>query len=248
MEYTSLAPKKEPNMSTAYTAASQSKDELIKSNMTLVKKIAYFYAGRVQKAAEVEDLIQIGMMGLVEAAHKYSPREGVTFPVYARLRIKGSIVDYLRKSSNLCRRTIKNKQNYDRAYDLLRRNLGRVPTHDEVSKDLDIPTLELHSWEKEFAANQHQSMEEATEIYGDFLISTDPTIEEKLISGELKEHLRDALKVLNSKQVLVVQLYYVEELNVYEIAEVLSISTGRVSQIKSAALSLLREKVESDLF
>ena len=99
---------------------------------------------------------------------------------------------------------------------------------------------------KEFAANQHQSMDEATEIYGDFLISTDPTIEEKLISGELKEHLRDALKVLNSQQVLVIQLYYVEELNVYEIAEVLSVSTGRVSQIKSAALSLLRQEVESE--
>ena len=125
-------------MSTAYTTASLSKDELIKTNMSLVKKIANFYAGRVQKAAEVEDLIQIGMMGLVEAAHKYSPREGISFPIYARLRIKGSIVDYLRKSSNLCRRTIKNKQNYDRAYALLRKNFGRVPTHDEVSKELDI--------------------------------------------------------------------------------------------------------------
>ena len=215
----SLAPKKALNMSTAYTTASLSKDELIQKHMSLVKKVAYFYAGRVQK---------------------------VSFQIYARMRIKGSIVDYLRKSSNLCRRTIKNKQNYDRAYDLLRKNFGRVPTHDEVSTELDISTVELHSWEKEFAANQHQSMEEATEIYGDFLISTDPTIEEKLISGELKEHLRDALKVLNPQQVLVIQLYYVEELNVYEIAEVLSVSTGRVSQIKSAALSLLRQEVESE--
>ena len=79
--------------------------------MSLVKKVAYFYAGRVQKAAEVEDLIQIGMMGLVEAAHNYKPHDGVSFQIYARMRIKGSIVDYLRKSSNLCRRTIKNKQN-----------------------------------------------------------------------------------------------------------------------------------------
>jgi RNA polymerase sigma factor for flagellar operon FliA len=243
----SLALKKALNMSTAYTSASLSKDELIHKHMSLVKKVAYFYAGRVQKAAEVEDLIQIGMMGLVEAAHNYKPREGVNFQIYARMRIKGSIVDYLRKSSNLCRRTIKNKQNYDRAYDLLRKNFGRVPTHDEVSTELDVSTVELHSWEKEFAANQHQSMEEATEIYGDFLISTDPTIEQKLISGELKEHLRDALKVLNSQQVLVVQLYYVEELNVYEIAEVLSVSTGRVSQIKTAALGLLRQTVESEL-
>lgn len=234
-------------MSSAYASASLSKDELIQKHMSLVKKVAYFYAGRVQKAAEVEDLMQIGMMGLVEAAHNYTPRDGVTFSIYARLRIKGSIVDYLRKSSNLCRRTIKNKQDYDRAYDLLRKNFGRVPTHDEVSKELDVSAVELHSWEKEFAANQNQSMESATEIYGEFLISTEATVEEKLISGELKEHLRKALTVLNSQQVLVIQLYYVEELNVYEIAEVLSVSTGRVSQIKSAAIALLREKVEAEL-
>ena len=234
-------------MSSAYASASLSKDELIQKHMSLVKKVAYFYAGRVQKAAEVEDLMQIGMMGLVEAAHNYTPRDGVTFSIYARLRIKGSIVDYLRKSSNLCRRTIKNKQDYDRAYDLLRKNFGRVPTHDEVSKELDVSAVELHSWEKEFAANQNQSMESATEIYGEFLISTEATVEEKLISGELKEHLRKALTVLNSQQVLVIQLYYVEELNVYEIAEVLSVSTGRVSQIKSAAIALLREKVEVEL-
>ena len=234
-------------MSSAYASASLSKDELIQKHMSLVKKVAYFYAGRVQKAAEVEDLMQIGMMGLVEAAHNYTPRDGVTFSIYARLRIKGSIVDYLRKSSNLCRRTIKNKQDYDRAYDLLRKNFGRVPTHDEVSKELDVSAVELHSWEKEFAANQNQSMESATEIYGEFLISTEATVEEKLISGELKEHLREALTVLNSQQVLVIQLYYVEELNVYEIAEVLSVSTGRVSQIKSAAIALLREKVEAEL-
>lgn len=234
-------------MSSAYASASLSKDELIQKHMSLVKKVAYFYAGRVQKAAEVEDLMQIGMMGLVEAAHNYTPRDGVTFSIYARLRIKGSIVDYLRKSSNLCRRTIKNKQDYDRAFDLLRKNFGRVPTHDEVSKELDVSAVELHSWEKEFAANQNQSMESATEIYGEFLISTEATVEEKLISGELKEHLREALTVLNSQQVLVIQLYYVEELNVYEIAEVLSVSTGRVSQIKSAAIALLREKVEAEL-
>ena len=234
-------------MSSAYASASLSKDELIQKHMSLVKKVAYFYAGRVQKAAEVEDLMQIGMMGWVEAAHNYTPRDGVSFSIYARLRIKGSIVDYLRKSSNLCRRTIKNKQDYDRAYNLLRKNFGRVPTHDEVSKELDVSALELHSWEKEFAANQNQSMESATEIYGEFLISTEATVEEKLISGELKEHLREALTVLNSQQVLVIQLYYVEELNVYEIAEVLSVSTGRVSQIKSAAIALLREKVEAEL-
>lgn len=83
-----------------------SADRLIEANLSLVKKYAFFYAGRVQKAAEVEDLLQVGMMGLIEAAHNYQKR-GCSFESYARLRIKGSIVDYLRKSSNLCRATVK---------------------------------------------------------------------------------------------------------------------------------------------
>ena len=89
-------------------------DRLIEKNTGLVKKYAYFYAGRVQKAAEVEDLLQVGMMGLIEAAHNYENREGVAFESYARMRIKGSIVDYLRKISNLCRTTVKQKQNTDK--------------------------------------------------------------------------------------------------------------------------------------
>ena len=71
----------------------------------------------------------------------------------------------------------------------------------------------------------------------------DASIEEKLMSGELKQHLRDALSVLNSQQALVIQLYYVEELNVYEIAAVLEVSTGRVSQMKKSAIANLRSYI-----
>ena len=103
-----------------------SADRLIEGNTNLVKKYAYFYAGRVQKAAEVEDLLQVGMIGLIEAAHNYEYKEGVAFESYARLRIKGAIVDYLRKSSNLCRTTVKQKQDTDKAKRLLELKLGRL--------------------------------------------------------------------------------------------------------------------------
>ena len=84
-------------------------NELIENNLELVKKIAWQVFGRVQKVVEVEDLIQQGMEGLVFAAQKYSPKDGVTFQQYAQLRIRGSIIDFLRKNSNLCRTTIKKK-------------------------------------------------------------------------------------------------------------------------------------------
>ena len=224
-----------------------SADRLIHDNIRLVKKYAYFYAGRVQKAAEVEDLLQVGMIGLIEAAHNYEKKEGVAFESYARLRIKGSIVDYLRKASNLCRTTVKQKQNTDKARRLLETRLGRFPNAEEIAKELKILPSEFAVWEHNFAANQNQSIDEVTELYGDFVFSVEPNVEDKIFNGELKKYLRDAISLLNQKQILVIELYYVKELNVYEIAEILSVSTGRVSQIKSAAIEILRKKIELDL-
>ena len=224
-----------------------SADILIQNNTRLVKKYAYFYAGRVQKAAEVEDLLQVGMIGLIEAAHNYQKKDGVAFESYARLRIKGSIVDYLRKSSNLCRATVRQKQNTDKARRVLESKLGRFPTSEELAKELKISSSEFAVWEHNFAANQNQSIDEVTELYGDFMFSMEPNVEDKIFSGELKHYLREAIAQLNQQQILVVELYYVKELNVYEIAEILSVSTGRVSQIKSAAIAILRKKIELEL-
>ena len=230
-----------------YTQKTDDKNELISKNMSIVKKIAFFYIGRVHQVIEVEDLLQIGMVGLIEAAHNYAPQEGVTFENYARLRVKGAIIDFLRKSSNLCRGTIKRKQDFDKASRKLEVELKRLPFSEEVATELNISVSELMSWKHDFAASKHQSIEEATEAYGDFLFSGDQSVEDKILNGELKSILRANMGDLNKQQLLVLQLYYVEELNVYEIAEILSVSTGRVSQIKSAAIKELRKAIESEV-
>lgn len=230
-----------------YTQKSDDKNELINKNMSVVKKIAYYYLGRVHQVVEIEDLLQIGMVGLIEAAHNYEPHDGVSFENYARLRVKGAIIDFLRKSSNLCRGTIKRKQDFDKASRKLEVEYKRLPTSEEVAQELDIPISELMSWKHDFAASKHQSIEEATEAYGDFLFSGDQSVEEKILNGELKSILRANIGRLKKQQLLVLQLYYVEELNVYEIAEVLSVSTGRVSQVKSAAIRELRKIIESEV-
>jgi len=221
--------------------------DLIDDNLELVKKIAFYYRGRVGKILDVDDLLQLGMLGLVEAAHNYSPKENVPFAAYATLRIKGSIVDYLRKSSNLCRGTIRRKQDYEKAKRKLEKMLNREPDAHEIASELQIDVTELTKWNHDFAVSQHQSIEEATEAYGDFLFSADISVEEKIFNGQLKDILRNKLDNLNQQQLLVLQLYYVEELNVYEIAEVLSVTTGRVSQIKSAAIKNLRSMIEDQV-
>ena len=234
-------------MKHGYSYHKDNKDELINENLELVKRIAYYYRGRVGKIIEIEDLLQLGMVGLVEAAHNYSPQNDVPFASYAKLRIKGAIVDYLRKSSNLCRGTIRRKQDYERAKRTLEKKLNRDPSVEEVAIELQVEVAELSKWKHDFAVSQHKSIDEATEAYGDFLFSMEVSVEEKIFNGQLKQLLRENLTSLNQQQLMVLQLYYVDELNVYEIAEVLSVTTGRVSQIKSAAVKTLRNLIETQV-
>jgi len=202
--------------------------------------------GRVQNIVEVEDLIQQGMEGLIHAAQKYSPKEGVNFAQYAHLRIRGSIIDFLRKNSNLCRTTIKKKQEFERSRQNLEKKLNRQATEKELTDYLGISIDEFNYWKKAFEANVVQSLDTAYNEYSILFASTDENPELSLQNKELKEQIRHALNVLNPKEALVAQLYYVEELNIYEIAEVLEISTGRISQIKKSIIGKLRDEINPD--
>ena len=221
-------------------------NDLIQGNLDLVKKIAWQLHGRVQNIVEVEDLIQQGMEGLVHAAQKYSPKEGVNFSQYAQLRIRGSIIDFLRKNSNLCRTTIKKKQEFERSRLDLEKKLNRQATEQELIDFLGISDDEFNYWKKAFEANVVQSLDTAYNEYSILFASQDDNPESSLQNKELKNQIKEALSVLNQREALVAQLYYVEELNIYEIAEVLEISTGRISQIKKSIIGKLRDEINSD--
>lgn len=215
-------------------------EELITGHMELVRQIAWHMHGRVHSSIEIEDLIQIGYFGLVTAAQNYTLREGATFASYAGIRIRGAIVDHLRKSSNLCRTTIEMQKKSNVAERELQSRLGRKPTAGEMAKHIGIPETEMLEWQQAFQANVHQSLDS---VYDDFSVwfeSSENTPEENINEEELRRLLKDALRTLPEREALVIQLYYVEELNVYEIAEVLEVTTGRVSQIKKSAVGSLR--------
>ena len=226
-------PEQEPNV-----------EALIVDNMNLVKKIAWHMHGRVRAAIEIEDLMQIGYFGLVTATQKYRPKEGATFASYAVLRIRGAIVDHLRKSSNLCRTTIQMQQKQKKVVESLISSNQREPTPSEIAEKMGLGLDEYMDWEKAFNANIHQSLDEVYDEYSMWFVSKDSTPEENLDKSQLKNILKDALKELPQKEAMVIQLYYVEELNVYEIAEVMEITTGRVSQIKKSAVSSLRSYIK----
>ena len=230
-------------MDKGYPAQNPNVEGLISDHMDWVKKIAWHMHGRVGSSIEIEDLLQIGYFGLVTAAQKYSVKEGASFASYAVLSIRGAIVDHLRKSSNLCRTTIQMQQKTKRVEAALVKRLHRSPTRQEIAHELDINLNEFDEWERAFAANVHTSLDAAYDEFSMWFISRDSNPEQKLSEEDLKKSLRNSLEVLSQKEALVIQLYYVEELNVYEIAEILSVTTGRVSQIKKSAISRLRKSM-----
>ncbi len=219
-------------------------EELITSHMELVRRIAWQMHGRVHASVEVEDLVQIGYYGLVLAAQNYTVQEGASFASYAGLRIRGSIVDHLRKNSNLCRTTIQMQQRAKKVEHQLQMQLGRSPTSEEVAEKLGITDEEMMDWEQAFQANVHQSLDSVYDDFSIWFVSPENTPEENMSDGQLREILKTALRTLPEREALVIQLYYVEELNVYEIAEVLEVTTGRVSQIKKAAIGRLRNFIQ----
>ena len=233
-------------MATTYQSInSENKETLIKSCLNLVKKIAWHYHGRVKNIIEIDDLIQIGMLGLVTAAENFIEKPGVTFSSYARIRIKGEIVDFLRKNSNLCRSTIVNKQKFDKSFEKLQKNLNRDPHDNELVKELNIDINELHKWKEAFAANKLENLDAVYDEFSIWFLSKENDPEEKFNELELRDALLKALKKLEKVEALVIQLYYVEELNVYEIAKILELTNGRISQIKSFAIKKLRNEIKN---
>ena len=228
----------------SYSESTKDINSLIEKNMGLVRKIAWHMHGRVKLAVDIEDLIQIGMYGLVTAAQNYVVKEGVSFSSYASIRIRGEIVDHLRRNSNLCRTTIQMQQKYKSSVETLSKQLQREPNNDEIAVEMGLETAELHNWEQAFAANTHQSLDTVYDEFSIWFATKEQNPEEELTDTELRENLVEALKTLPEREALLIQLYYVEELNVYEIAEVLDITTGRVSQIKKNAISRLREYIK----
>ncbi len=141
------------------------------------------------------------------------------------------------------------QQQANKAERELQTQLGRAPSKEEIAKKIGITEDEMMGWEQAFQANVHQSLDSVYDDFSIWFVSPENTPEENISDTQLRDVLKSALKTLPEREALIIQLYYVEELNVYEIAEVLEVTTGRVSQIKKAAIGKLRsfmQQVDGD--
>jgi RNA polymerase sigma factor for flagellar operon FliA len=220
--------------------------ERVRSHMPLVRKIAWQVHGRVRDLFEIEDMIQIGMITLVEASQRFQDNGVATFGAYASVRVRGALIDHLRKHLTLTRLGVQ-QRNQIAAAELTVKAAGGDPKDSAaVAAGLGITANELAIWRDRAAAAPHKSLDEIYDDHSAWFVDKGPTPEGAVVADELRTSLIANLKRLKEREALVLQLYFVEELNLEEISEVLSVSVGRVSQIKKAALSQLREWMSED--
>ncbi len=232
------------DMAPTYGRKPAAKDpaRLVRSHMPLVRKIAWHVHGRVSSAIEVEDLVQIGMIALVEAANGYEDR-GHAFSTYASMRVRGSMIDHLRRHATLCRSAMARRREIAAARGRLEVRLGRQPTDAEMAGAMG---LDAAGWRQLADATEAMRQESLDEVYSDqsmWFADREELADQALEREGLKTALAAGIGTLPEREAMILQLYFVEEMNLEEIGQTLGIGAARVCQIKKAALDKLRGKL-----
>ncbi|WP_028842078.1 sigma-70 family RNA polymerase sigma factor [Thermodesulfovibrio yellowstonii] len=221
------------------------KESLIKQFLPKIKHYALRYHHIVQSVLELEDLISAGIKGLLEALNKYNPSLNVPLVAFIDYRIRGAILDEIRSVDVFSKEFRKKVENVKKTYKNLKQS-GKDPTDEELANYLNITQEELQEVYQSITASDIVSLDSfVVAENGDKLnllevISDEKNIFEDIKFRELKEKLTSAIENLSETEKLIISLYYYEELNMKEIAQVLGISLSRVSQIHGKTLLKLK--------
>ncbi|MCP1471570.1 RNA polymerase sigma factor for flagellar operon FliA [Sphingobium sp. OAS761] len=219
-----------------------SPERLARQYMPLVRKIAWHVHGRVSTAIEVEDLLQIGMVALVEAANGFEDR-GLGFAAYAQMRVRGAMIDHLRRQATLCRSAMAKRKELGAVRSRLEQRLGRLPSEAEMSAEMKLDPADYREFADSVEMVQHTSMDEVYSDQSMWFADVEDRADQVMERESLKKALAACIGELPEREALVLQLYFVEELNLEEIGQTLDIGAARVCQIKKSALDKLRVKL-----
>ena len=226
---------------------SESIESVVKQHATLVKRIAHHMVGRLPPSVQVDDLIQAGMIGLLEAAKNYDHTKGASFETYAGIRIRGSMIDEIRKGDWAPRSVHRNARMVAKAIHELENQTGRDARDEEVARYLSITITEYHKILQDSAGAKVFGLEdiaEGEEFFSDSMQSSFVSPFEGVQNFKFKEYLVNCVANLPERERLVLALYYDEELNLREVGEVLGVSESRVSQIHSQAMLRLQVRMK----
>jgi RNA polymerase sigma factor for flagellar operon FliA len=225
----------------------------------LQEKIIIEYAGLVKLVAgrlsmylgnnvEYDDLVGYGTFGLIDAIDKYDYCKGVKFETYASLRIRGAILDQIRKMDWIPRSVRQKQRKLDQAYQNLEIRYGRAVNDEEIAQELEITIDELESWQNQTKITNiislDEFMEQGTEAKVEQSLTSDYDQPDKILErNELKELIVHSLETLTEKEKRVIILYYYEELTLKEISKILEVSESRISQLHTKALQKMKIKL-----
>ncbi|SFC61672.1 sigma-70 family RNA polymerase sigma factor [Clostridium uliginosum] len=227
------------------------KEKVVREYIPLVKYIASRVMVGKNKYMEYEDLVSYGIIGLMDALSKYDPTKGMKFSSYASIRIKGAIIDQIRKCRPIPKGAMDKLSKYNNAIDFLQKELLREPTIIEIAKYLELSVNEVGQIENYINHISMISLEnvifsddEDINLMGIIEDKNSPSPDSCLQEKEQLEVLAQGIELLKEKDRMVLNLYYYEKLTLKEIGSVLSVSESRVCQLHARAINNLRESMK----
>lgn len=224
------------------------REQIIIEYAPLVKIVAGRLSMYLGGNVEYEDLVSYGIFGLIDAIDKFDTDKDVKFETYASLRIRGSILDQIRKMDWIPRTVRQRQRKIDEAIKNLEARTGKNPTDEMLAEELGVSGEELLSWQSQLKVTNVVSLNEFVESGNEPVMDAKGNFhfaqpEEVIAESELKRMLQDAMELLTEKEQKVILLYYYEDLTLKEISRILEVSESRVSQLHTKALQKMKKKM-----
>lgn len=236
------------NKTSVYNSIQQNPNTVVEQFGFLVKRIAHHLLMRLPASVQVDDLIQSGMIGLLDAARNFDGSKGASFETYAGIRIRGSMIDEMRRGDWVPRSVHKNGRDIASAIDRIEKRTGSDAKDTDVAEELDVSLSEYHSMLMDVNCGHILAVEDLTANQEDGYSIYEGKSESPaaaLTDERFQTALVECIKTLPERESLVLSLYYDEELNLREIGEVLSVSESRVSQIHSQAMHRVKSRMNA---
>ena len=230
------------------------RNRLVMAYSYIAQVSAFQLRGIADTTAQVEDMINQGIVTLIDCIDRYDISKGIRFESYAYMRVRGGIIDLIRKQDWIPRRVRVNAKEINRTASELANMLGREPTQQEIADKMGIDIQKLRKYNAEISNAADYSFEEliqnVSQMGGALENSSadDITPERNLLREELRKVLKEAIENLSERERLVITLYYFENLNLSDISKVMEVSVQRVSQINTRAVTKLRDCLKDYLF
>lgn len=222
--------------------------ELITRHSELVQKIAYHLMARLPASVLVDDLVQSGMIGLLEAARNFDATKGASFETFAGIRIRGAMLDEMRKGDWVPRSVHKNSRTIASAIDAVEKQSGENAKEIDVANYLQISLEEYQKMLQDVNCGKlvaYEDLPNPDDMFSQSSKTFDSTFD-NVADNQFTQQLAKLIEQLPQREALVLSLYYDEEMNLKEIGLILEVSESRVSQILSQAIHRLKSKINSD--